>query len=327
MTTSIPTQDLIAQAKAIVIDEQSPSVSLLQRRLLIGSGAAEGLMGALEAFEVVTPMYDGLRRLTPRFETPATAKRSQHIRKVFETARFFWEMWEEGSLGDTGAIGLHNPTNLSATAVRDLVLGDFYLKQGLSMLDAAVGLAKWAKRNESAPAFDAAMESELAILCAATAKPFQATNDTEAIIQRSFVRLVRYLLQTFLDGHGAHSRCFEYYVPAEHVPMGYGKNGGTHPEHVVPCAALRDRCLARFAKGASVEEVAKEIRPFLIIVMINDAEWAYLDRSPASGGLGLKYTMPVDWAFETGDAFARLHVAGIAFDLPASTSSTAACNA
>jgi Ftsk gamma domain len=319
MTNSITGRGLIAQAKAIVIDEQSPSVSLLQRRLHIGFGPAEGLMTALEAFDVVTPRYDGLRRLTPRYETPETAKRAAHVRKVFETVRFFWEMWEEGSAGDTRAIEFHKPTTLSNTSIRDLVLGDFYKRRGLSLYEAAAELAKWLELKDAAPAFDAIMEADLAILCAIAAGPFQPVSDAETIIQRSFVRLVRYLLQTQLASEGAHSRCFEYYLAAEQVPTGYGKNGGTHPKHVVPCAFLRDRCIARLAQGASVEEVAQKIRPFLVIVIVTEAESSYLDNGPACGGLGLKDTMPANWDFETGDIFARLHVAGIAFDPPTMT--------
>lgn len=319
MTSSITAADLIAQAKSIVIDEQWPSVSLLQRRLLIGFGPAEGLMAALEAFEVVTPQCDGLRRLAPHYETQETAKRAAYVRKVFETVRFFWEMWEEGSQGDTRAIEFHKPANISNTSIRGLVLGDFYKQRGLSLYEAAAELAKWLELKDAAPAFDAAMDADLAILCANAAKPFQTVSDAETIIQRSFVRLVRYLQQTRLAGEGAHSRCFEYYLAAEQVPTGYGKNGGKHPEHVVPCAFLRDRCIARLAQGASTEEVAKEIRPFLAIVLITEAECTYLDNGPACGGLGLKDTMPANWDFGTGDIFARLHVAGIAFDPPTIT--------
>ncbi len=317
MSTSIPTQDLISQAMAIVIEEQSPSVALLQRRLRIGFNSAEGLMEALEALEVVTPRYDGIRRLTACYEKPETATRAAHVRKVFETARFFWEMWEENCDGHTLAIGFLKPTKLSNTAVRDLVLGEFYRKRGFSMHDAAVGLAQWLQQNDDGPAFDPMMEVDIAILCATATRAFEPVSDVEAIIQRSFVRVVRYIQQTRLDGKVADSRCFDYYPAAEHVPTGYGKNGGTHPEHVVPCAFLRDRCIARLGEGASVEDVAKEIRPFLAIVMINKHEWDKLDDSPASGGLGLKKVMPSNWDFETGDRFARLHAAGIAFDPPA----------
>ncbi len=318
MTSSIPTQDLTAQAKAIVIDEQSPSVSVLQRRLHIGFGPAEGLMAALEAFDVVTPQYDGLRRLTSRYERRKQQSERHMSGRCLKPSDFL------GNVGGRLA-GRHARHRITQTLENieyvdpRLVLGDFYKQRGLSLYEAAAELAKWLELKDAAPAFDAAMDADLAILCANAAKPFQTVTDAETIIQRSFVRLVRYLQQTRLASEGAHSRCFEYYLAAEQVPTGYGKNSGKHPEHVVPCAFLRDRCIARLAQGASAEEVAQEIRPFLVIVMITEAECTYLDNGPACGGLGLKDAMPANWDFETGDIFARLHVAGIAFDPPAMT--------
>lgn len=242
--------------------------------------------------------------------------RVAYIRKIFEIARYFWEMWEEGSQGHTRAIELLKPTKAPNASVRNLVLRDFYTQRGLSLFEAAIELAQWLELHHAAPAFDAAMKADLASLCESAARPFQPISDTETIIRRSFVRLVRYLQQTRLANEGAHSRCFEFFVAAAHVPTGYGKNGGRHPEHVVPCAYLRDRCIAKLTRGASVEEVAQEIRPFLVIVLITDEECRYLDTGPASGGLGLKDTMPTNWSFETGDIFQRLHDAGIAFKPP-----------
>lgn len=242
-------------------------------------------------------------------------QRSVHVQKVFETVRFFWEMWEEGSEGHTGAIRCIIPLNLS-TSIRKLVLGDFYRRRGLSLYDAGIELGRWLSLHHAAPVFDTEMVAELATLCESEVRPFRVVSDIETIIRRSFVRLVRYLQQTRLANEGAHSRCFEYFIAAAHVPTGFGKDGGTHPEHVVPCAFLRDRCIARLAQGASVEEVAHEIRPFLAIVMITEDECKYLDTGKSNGGLGLKDTMPVGWNFEMGNIFERLHVAGIAFEPP-----------
>lgn len=239
------------------------------------------------------------------------------IRQVFETARFFWDMWEEGAQGDTRAIGhLLAQYKRVAVPIRNLVLGEFYQQQGQSLRDASFGLADWLTWHLDAPALDDAMGTELDTLCRGAARPFAAVQDAETKIQRSFVRLVRYLQQTRITGEGAHSRCFEHFIAAEHVPIGFGKNGNTYPEHVVPCAFLRDRCLIRLAEGASVEEVAQEIRPFLAIVMISPEEATYLDKSKGQGGLGLKDKMPDGWTFAEGDIFERLHIAGIKFESP-----------
>ncbi len=225
-------------------------------------------------------------------------------------------MWEEGSDGNTGAIKLLSPANIGNVLIRNLVLHDFFRHRGLSLSEAAVEMAQWLELQHAASAFDAEMEANLANLCQSAVRPFQPVSDTEKIIQRCFVRLVRYLQQTRLAKEGAHSRCFEFFVAAEFVPTGYGKNGGNHPEHVVPCAFLRNRCLAKLEKGISVEEVARTIRPFLAIIMITEEECRRLDTGPNFGGLGLKDTMPIGWDFGTGDIFARLHAAGIAFEPP-----------
>ncbi|WP_336970773.1 hypothetical protein [Sphingobium aromaticiconvertens] len=167
-------------------------------------------MAGIEADEVVTPQHDGLRRLTSPYEMPETAGRAKYVRKVFETVRFFWEMWEEDSPGDTDAIGLHNHTKLlGSITIRNRVLGNFYKQQGLSLSTAAVELAKWLESKDAGPTFDAVMKADLTILCRSSARPFQIVNDTETIIQRSFVRLVRYLQRQHLASEGAHSRCFD----------------------------------------------------------------------------------------------------------------------
>lgn len=244
------------------------------------------------------------------------AKRAGYIQKIFETVRYFWEMWEEGSDGNTGVIMLLKPANIGNVALRNLVLGDFYRNRGFSLSEAAIELAQWLELEHAGPPVDAAMDADLAILCKSAVNPFQPVSDTETVIQRSFVRLVRYLQQTRLANEGAHSRCFEFFVADEFVPTGYSKNGGNHPEHVVPCAFLRDHCIASLENGISVEEAAQAIRPFLAIVIITEEECRHLDTGPTRGGLGLKAIMPANWDFKTGDIFARLHAAGIAFEPP-----------
>lgn len=242
--------------------------------------------------------------------------------KIFETARFFWEVWEEGGQGDTRAIALLNPAKVSSSALRDLVLGRFYRQEGLSLGQAAHALARWLGQHEAGQDRGADLMAEMDSLCANANRPFQPVTGDEAIIARSFVRLVRYLELTRRWGLGAHSRCFEAFLASAHVPVGHGHDGGNYPEHVVPCAYLRNRCLALLEDGYLIEDVARAIRPFLAIVMITDEQRKRLDFSPAAGGLGLKDVMPQGWTFETGNIYARLHAANIAFEPPANPGKT-----
>lgn len=65
-------------------------------------------------------------------------------------------------------------------------------------------------------------------------------------------------------------------------------------------ALLRDHFLGRFEDGATVEQVAKELRTLLAIVKITEDERKTLDSS-----------------LTAGDTFAPLRLAGIEFEPPA----------
>lgn len=305
------------EATEVLITHQRASVAVLQRHFRLAYAEACDLMGALERRQVVTPVQDGIRRLTPAHEAPETRLKARFVRAVFETVRFFWEMWEEDAQGHTGAIRLLKPTgSVGNVELRKLVLDEYYRQRRLTLPEAGSELVRWLNPARHGPALDEADMGDLTALCASAARAFSRTVDEEAILLRSFTRLARFLYSEYLDGGSAHSRCFEYFVATSQTPQGQGRNGGSYLEHVVPLAFLRRRCFARFAEGASVAEAAAEIRPFLIIVKITVAEKERLDNGPALGGFGWRDTMPEGWSFEAGDPYARLRLAGIAFAPP-----------
>ena len=143
-------------------------------------------------------------------------------------------------------------------------------------------------------------------------QPALDRNDSDGIIERRFVQLVRYLEKRLIDGSGAHTRAFEYFVPDSCVIVGRGTAGGEYREHAVPCALLREHCQRLLTEGIAVEAVARWLRPYLVIVLIQKEQADEIDRRP-----GLKTGMPTDWRFDSGCAFERLHSAGIAFHLTA----------
>ena len=105
---------------------------------------------------------------------------------------------------------------------------------------------------------------------------------------------------------GIHSRIFEVLVADEYVEIGRSLNGSSYREHVVPCALLRNECLAMYKNGKSIEDVASMIDRNLGIVRITPEEADYMDHI-----LGLKQRMPDGWRFGIDDPLARLHEAGI----------------
>ena len=61
--------DLLERAKAVVVNEQAVSISLLQRRLLIGYSVALKVMAELEQAGVVTATNaEGVRTLTSAYQ-------------------------------------------------------------------------------------------------------------------------------------------------------------------------------------------------------------------------------------------------------------------
>ncbi|OYW40434.1 MAG: hypothetical protein B7Z35_01205 [Hydrogenophilales bacterium 12-61-10] len=242
-------------------------------------------------------------------------ERQKFTRRVFETALFFRDMYEEGNDGNTNAIKILKPTpSVENTAVRKFVLGELYEAQKLNLTDAAIQLAIWANEQEQMQYDLERIEADLRALCLVHERNIQKINgQTEQVIQRSFLRAARYIE---MEGTFSHSRAVEIFVPDEFVPRGLGKNGPGHREHVVPCVYLREKCLDLFAGDATVEQVAQFLRRYVVIVDITKDEQGCLDRSIANGGKGLKNSMPPDWKLDTGCIFQRLHDANIAFEPP-----------
>jgi len=304
----------IDAAKAALLSEQRVSASLVQRRLTVNYTTASAVLADLQAEGFVTPMIDGVRRLADVHEDPDTKLRADVVRAVFETVRFFWEMWEEDSAGDTRVMDLLKyPLSLGNRELRAFVTGCLKT-HGMGLVETAIALSEHCREHEPLPALSDDDLGELAVMCTTATRPFAKVSDPSVIETRSFVRLARYLA---LKGLHAHTRSFEYFLNgAYQVPTGHGTLGGGWGEHVVPLAYIRKHCVEQFAAGASYAEAAADIKRFLAIVHILPEQSALLDKSVDSGGFGLKSDMPDDWCPKTGDTCARLVLAGIDFTRP-----------
>jgi len=255
-------------------------------------------------------------KLLPLPVQPSMGNRAKYIRLVFETALFFREIHEEGQGGHSMAINLLKPVSIRASAIRKFVLHGLYASQNLSLTDAAIQLSVWQPEGK-APPFDAVdIEEELRALCAEHEREIRPVTDKGEILDRSLLRLARYIRRILTEGTQAHSRVVEIFVPDDLVPRGFGKNGRGYREHVVPCVILRDACLDLIKQGWKTEDIAGWVRPYIAVVEITTAEAKRLDGSKSQGGVGLKNSMPKNWSFDTGCIFARLHEAEIEFDLP-----------
>ena len=244
----------------------------------------------------------------------AITEREKYIRRVFETALFFRDMYEEESGGHTKAIELLKPIKSAKnTAVRKYVLTERYKERKLTLTDAAVELAAWQPDgSEPLPFSIDVIESELRDRCLEHERELRLGRiEKEEKMQRSFLRAARYIQRIRNEGAPAHSRVVEFFIPDEFIPHG-GKRGAGHREHVVPCVYLLNESLRLFCTGADLEQVADFLRRYLVIVEITKAQQQRLDGRK----LGLKNTMPSWWKFDSDCIFQRLHCAEIEFDLP-----------
>jgi hypothetical protein len=232
--------------------------------------------------------------------------RTEFIRRVYETAAYFFEMKQEDDQGDTNAIKTLRPLQLAHIApksIRQFMLHDAFREPNTTLIDGALVLANWRLlvAGTSVSIQYGNMEGELRALCNA----YATYAEPEYKKRRSLGRLIRYLQFTIDIGAGAHSR-FDYIVPYHHQWRGNGKKGSGRKEHVIPCAFIRREAVRRLKRGHSVNQLADFICEHLIIVEITKEEQICVDNK-------WKAVMPDNWDWEIGCKFQRLHECGIEF--------------
>ena len=245
-------------------------------------------------------------------------ERESYVRQVFETTLFFRDMYEERGGGHTGAIQLLKPIkSVSNTKVRQFVLHELFVKNQLSLTEAAERLAMWEPVNGKPAPYEASeIKPALNALCFEHERPIVLVTEETAIARRCYLRAARYIELIHKGQVPAHSRIVELFIPDDVVPKGKGFEGLQHREHVVPCLYLLEKCKERFSGGASVEDVADFLVRHVVIVKISKAQQKRLDASKKNGGIGHKNTMPDGWQPDQDCIFQRLHKAEINFTPP-----------
>ena len=89
------TKELLPKARALIIEHQRGSISLVQRHLRIGYNAASELLEALEAEGVVGPVGSegeyGQKVLVPKGENPPMAKTTAERQEAYRARRAMLE--------------------------------------------------------------------------------------------------------------------------------------------------------------------------------------------------------------------------------------------
>jgi hypothetical protein len=101
-----------------------------------------------------------------------------------------------------------------------------------------------------------------------------------------------------------HSRLFETVIYNEYIELNRKSSERRYPEHVVPCAFIRDQAFKMYWDGKTSEDVAKMIGRLLRIAYIKDEQAKLLDTVHKS-------KMPNDWNPDSDSILRRLEDAGI----------------
>lgn len=101
-----------------------------------------------------------------------------------------------------------------------------------------------------------------------------------------------------------HSRIFEPLIYNEYIQLNQKTAILSYPEHVVPCAYIRNYAFEMFWEGKTVEDVAGMIGRLLRIAYITPEERRKVDALHKS-------TMPTDWNPETDSVLRRLKDVGV----------------
>jgi len=101
-----------------------------------------------------------------------------------------------------------------------------------------------------------------------------------------------------------HSRIFETLIYNKYIELNKKDSDRKYPEHVVPCAYVRDYAFEMFWDGKTIDEVADMIGRLLRIAYIKRDEAKILDAK-------YKDKMPKDWDPESDSILWRLEDAGI----------------
>lgn len=306
----------LARAREVVIRTQNPSVPALQRQLRLGCDAAAGLAGQLQREGVLLCPWPGrppglhpdYRRVHVR--SVQGDARLNYIERVVHLALFFFELAEEDAHGDSRLIAAQLPDpNLDWAEVQARFREDWFGAQALSLTGAALAFHDWACARGAGPADLGAVEAGIRAGCLPYERPFEPVTDAQRRLARAYVRLARFYRRMLREDLTRHARVADWFVPVSLAPHSHGKPG-QHPEHVVPCAVMRDAAAACFDDHWSIDEVAALLRRWLVVIWIDDEDRKLLDH----GTHPLKYRMPDDWDGASGCVYARLHARGIAFE-------------
>ena len=226
--------------------------------------------------------------------------------------------------GHSAMLNMFKPVpSLTVSVLRSLVLADLLRAMRLSFQGAAVAFGNWLTANGLVPAGVEFSDDDVRHACAPHECAAELTTHMDKV-ERGFLQAAECFWEMHTSNIGRHSRVPEFVVPLTAVPKGRSKRAPKvkpHPEHVVPLAFIRDRCLellqTRYphqdpaSRTAALPELVALVGRWLVLVAVSEDERQSLDE----GEQALKHEMPPGWDPEADCLFARLHRFDISFDM------------
>lgn len=312
MTHSASTLDT---ARDVVLRTQNPGIASLQAQLRLGHAAASALIAQLQAEDTVLRPWPGRqpgihpdhRRI--HVQSVKGDLRLQYIERVAQLALFCFELAEENSNAHSEAIKVQLPVaTLPWKVVQDLFREEWFGTHKLTLTDGALAFHRWLVEVGAAPEQLGGVEAGIRSICLPYERPFAVVADPVVRLKRAYIRLARFFRRPLREDFSEHSRAVEWFVPNAVAPQNTGV-AGQHPEHVVPCAVLRDIAKECYTDHWSVRQVAALLRSLLVVIWIEQLERDALDNGTST----LRSAMPANWTYSTGCIYARLHTKAIMF--------------
>jgi hypothetical protein len=311
------TNELLAQARAIVIRTRNPGVAALQAQLRIGYSSACELIIRLQHEGILllpfpgraTGIHPDWRRIY--VQSIKGDVRLAHFERVVQLALFYFELAEEDSDAHSE---IARPqvawTGIRWKDVQHQFRSNWYGQQNLSLTEAALAFNAWLGIQGIAEALLEEAAITIRAGCLPYERPYRPVRDERERLDRLYVRMARFFRRGVREDFSHHSRVAEYFVGNDLAPhsewvLGY------HGEHVVPCAVLRDIAFDLYADRWSVMHVAALMKRLLVVAYIPQEGKLLLD----SGRRCLRNRMPDSaWDPMEGCIYARLHAKNI--DVP-----------
>jgi hypothetical protein len=229
--------------------------------------------------------------------------------RIGQLALFFFELAEEGNDAHSDAIKAQLPVpNVPWKALQTRFRADWFGTQGLTLTDGALACQRWLVEQGAVAEHPGDVDAAIRAVCLPYERPFAPVTDPAIRLDRAYVRLARLFRRSLREDFSEHSRAVEWCVPNAVAPQNIGVPG-QHPEHVVPCAVLRDIARERYGEPWSVRQVATLLRSLLVVIWIDEDGRVALD----NGSGNLRSAMPKNWVASSGCIYARLHDKGILF--------------